>query len=80
MHPQVIQDHPGICPICHMKLVPLNVNSDAEAGNSSSGKRKILYYWDPMLGPSSIAHAPGKNAMGMDLVPVYEDEQSAGRR
>jgi len=78
MHPQVIQDHPGICPICHMKLVPLNVNSDAEAGNSSSGKRKILYYWDPMLGPSSIAHAPGKNAMGMDLVPVYEDEQSAG--
>lgn len=24
MHPQVIQDHPGTCPICHMELTPLN--------------------------------------------------------
>jgi Cu(I)/Ag(I) efflux system membrane fusion protein/cobalt-zinc-cadmium efflux system membrane fusion protein len=78
MHPQVIQDHPGFCPICHMRLVPLNSDSYADAGNSSNGQRKILYYWDPMLGPSSIAHAPGKSAMGMDLVPVYEDEQSGG--
>jgi RND family efflux transporter MFP subunit len=78
MHPQVIQDHPGFCPICHMRLVPLNSDSYADAGNSSGGQRKILYYWDPMLGPSSIAHAPGKSAMGMDLVPVYEDQQSAG--
>ncbi len=31
-----------------------------------------------MLGPSSIAHAPGKSAMGMELVPVYEDDQSGG--
>jgi len=77
MHPQVIQDHPGICPICHMKLVPLRPDSDG-AGSAAGGARKILYYWDPMLGPSSIAHAPGKSAMGMDLVPVYEDEQSAG--
>lgn len=23
MHPQVIQDHPGQCPICHMELTPL---------------------------------------------------------
>ncbi len=23
MHPQVIQDHPGLCPICHMELTPL---------------------------------------------------------
>jgi len=82
MHPQVIQDHPGLCPICHMKLVPLKTDSDAvgtsATQNSTMAKRKILYYWDPMLGPSSIAHAPGKSAMGMDLVPVYEDDQSAG--
>jgi membrane fusion protein, copper/silver efflux system len=49
-----------------------------KAANSTEGKRKILYYWDPMLGPSSISHSPGKSAMGMDLVPVYEDERSAG--
>jgi len=23
MHPQVIQDHPGFCPICHMALTPI---------------------------------------------------------
>lgn len=29
MHPQVIQDKPGLCPICHMQLVPLKVGADA---------------------------------------------------
>ncbi len=23
MHPQIIQDHPGNCPICGMKLTPI---------------------------------------------------------
>ena len=23
MHPQVVQDHPGTCPICHMRLTPM---------------------------------------------------------
>jgi membrane fusion protein, copper/silver efflux system len=31
MHPQVLQDHSGICPICHMELTPVK-SSDAEAG------------------------------------------------
>lgn len=31
MHPQVLQDHPGICPICHMELTPVK-SSDAESG------------------------------------------------
>ena len=70
MHPQVIQDHPGDCPICHMALTP--IGSDAAA--TDSGKRKILYWWDPMLGPSSISNHPGKSAMGMDMVPVYGDQ------
>ena len=34
-------------------------------------KRKILYYWDPMVGPSSISHKPGIGSMGMPLIPVY---------
>ncbi len=29
MHPQVLQDKPGICPICAMKLVPLRKNGAA---------------------------------------------------
>jgi Cu(I)/Ag(I) efflux system membrane fusion protein len=34
MHPQVIQDHPGDCPICHMKLVPLKTS--AHGGSSAT--------------------------------------------
>lgn len=35
MHPQVIQDEPGDCPICHMKLTPLNVEDDgADSGGT----------------------------------------------
>jgi RND family efflux transporter MFP subunit len=74
MHPQVIQDHPGFCPICHMKLVPLKLD-DRE---SSGQPRRIAYWWDPMLGPSSISDHSGKSAMGMDLVPVYESDVAAG--
>lgn len=37
MHPQVIQDKPGLCPICHMQLVPLNVDQSAKAGSSQDG-------------------------------------------
>ncbi len=38
---------------------------------------KIKYYWDPMLGPSSISDKPGVSAMGMDLVPVFDDGNGA---
>src|SRR5690349_13284347 len=27
MHPQVIQDAPGLCPICHMQLTPMAANA-----------------------------------------------------
>lgn len=33
MHPQVIQGHPGDCPICHMKLTPLT----GEGGTPAAG-------------------------------------------
>jgi RND family efflux transporter MFP subunit len=31
MHPQVIQDHPGLCPICHMQLTPLKAGAPSAA-------------------------------------------------
>jgi multidrug efflux pump subunit AcrA (membrane-fusion protein) len=31
MHPQVIQDHPGFCPICGMALTPLKAKSSTQA-------------------------------------------------
>lgn len=77
MHPQVIQDEPGLCPICHMKLTPLDVGDD-EAAAAGGGEPKVKYWWDPMIGPGSISEKPGKSSMGMDLVPVYEGQYSGG--
>lgn len=77
MHPQVIRDEPGICPICHMKLTPLDAGG-AGAAPGAGGEKKVKYWWDPMIGPASISDKPGKSAMGMDLVPVYEDQLSGG--
>jgi multidrug efflux pump subunit AcrA (membrane-fusion protein) len=71
MHPQIIQDHPGKCPICGMDLVPME-----SAGPTDKGK--ILFYRNPM-NPSITAQVPMKDEMGMDYVPVYQaDLKGAG--
>jgi Cu(I)/Ag(I) efflux system membrane fusion protein/cobalt-zinc-cadmium efflux system membrane fusion protein len=76
MHPQVIQDGPGTCPICGMDLTPVNAGGAADRKMEppkSSGERKIKYWVAPM-DSTYISDKPGKSPMGMDLVPVYEDE------
>jgi len=70
MHPEIISDEPGLCPICEMQLVPIKKNNQ-----KTTGERKILYWRAPM-DPNEIYDSPGKSKMGMDLVPVYEDEAS----
>ena len=69
MHPQVVQDEPGRCPICDMRLVPVSGANPPAAET----ERKILYWRAPM-DPAYTSDKPGKSPMGMDLVPVYEDE------
>lgn len=44
----------------------------------TTGQRKIKYWQSPM-NPSYTSDKPGKSPMGMDLVPVYEDEVGAGK-
>src|SRR5262252_7795281 len=74
MHPQVVQDHPGNCPICGMKLVPVRKNeASTSKDRQSSGNRKIRYYKSTML-LGEISQTPRKDSMGMDMVPVYEGE------
>ncbi len=75
MHPWIISEEPGDCPICGMKLTPKR--DEGEAGQTASGERRILYWRAPM-NPAEIYDKPGKSAMGMDLVPVYEDEVVGG--
>ena len=76
MHPWIVSDEPGQCPICGMDLVP---QAAGEAGSDSSdpAEREIAYWRAPM-NPAEIYDKPGKSAMGMDLVPVYEDELVGG--
>ncbi|VAX31346.1 Probable Co/Zn/Cd efflux system membrane fusion protein [hydrothermal vent metagenome] len=42
-------------------------------GGSTKAERKIKYWQGPM-NPSYISDKPGKSPMGMELIPVYEDE------
>ncbi len=77
MHPQVVQDQPGTCPICGMDLTPMNGGgSKAKASPAPDGERKIAY-WQAPMDPTYVRDEPGKSPMGMDLVPVYEDEVQA---
>ena len=70
MHPTYVSDRPGQCPICKMDLVP------TQPAAGTGGERKILYYRSPM-DPSVRSNAPQKDSMGMDFVPVYEDEATS---
>ncbi len=49
----------------------------AEESARPGAERKILYWKSPM-DPTFILKEPGKDPMGMDLVPVYEGEQASG--
>jgi RND family efflux transporter MFP subunit len=77
MHPQVIQDHPGDCPICGMKLTPVK-NTDSKVSEKDKNTERKVLYWRAPMDPTYISKKPGKSPMGMDLVPVYNDEVSSG--
>jgi Cu(I)/Ag(I) efflux system membrane fusion protein len=76
MHPVVISDKPGNCPICGMKLTPIKGTASGQT-KAPQEERKILYWRAPM-DPTEIYDHPGKSKMGMDLIPVYEGEEAGG--
>ena len=73
MHPDIISDEPGDCPICGMKLVPIKNTTQSDPPQKDKGK---ILYWRAPMDPNEIYNHPGKSKMGMDLVPVYADEAS----
>ena len=75
MHPQVISEKPGDCPICHMRLVMGGSDETMEEAEApaAGGKKKILFYRHPMR-PDVSSPIPAKDEMGMDYIPVYEEE------
>ncbi|WP_210489931.1 efflux RND transporter periplasmic adaptor subunit [Rufibacter aurantiacus] len=66
MHPQIVEDEPGSCPVCGMDLVPVQ-KQKTEAKTASS-------YTCPMH-PQIVEDKPGSCPIcGMDLVPVQNQK------
>lgn len=74
MHPSIVADHPGTCPICGMKLVKME-KGPASAAPKASAAPRILFYRSPM-NPKQTSPTPSKDEMGMDFIPVYEEPAS----
>lgn len=77
MHPHILEAEPGNCPICNMRLSPIRnpaATPVAAPPETPAGEREILHWRAPM-DPNYISDKPGKSPMGMDLIPVYADEQ-----
>jgi Cu(I)/Ag(I) efflux system membrane fusion protein/cobalt-zinc-cadmium efflux system membrane fusion protein len=75
MHPTFVSDKPGDCPICGMRLVPVKESENPRAESAKPGKRVV---YQSTMNPSEVSDTPGKDSMGMDLVPVEIDEPLAG--
>jgi multidrug efflux pump subunit AcrA (membrane-fusion protein) len=61
-----------------MELSPIGEQEAGVAGDApeASGGRKVKYYKSTMI-PGEVKPEPGKDSMGMEMVPVYEDEAAA---
>ena len=66
MHPSIVSDKPGNCPICSMKLVPM--------GETKPAAKKTMYR--STMNPNEVSDKPGKDSMGMDMVPFEVGELS----
>lgn len=77
MHPTYISDRPGDCPICNMKLVP--IQDGVRTGSKASAQPylpKAGQYYCPMKCEGSISDQPGNCPhCGMSL--VLADEKKA---
>src|SRR6266404_7241179 len=63
MHPQIVSDKPGICPICQMRLEHVDEiapQEPAAAGKPASGERKVVMYRHPMR-PDVTSPNPAKD-------------------
>lgn len=65
------------CPVCGMPLKRLN-REEAERlkGAPAKKEKKLLFYRNPM-NPNITSKVPAKDSMGMDYIPVYEEEKGS---
>jgi Cu(I)/Ag(I) efflux system membrane fusion protein len=72
MHPQIVRDAPGDCPICGMTLVPIKREEPAAEGREGHGPKTM---YRSTMNPNEISDKPGKDSMGMDRVPFEPEEE-----
>jgi len=78
MHPTVVSDKPGDCPICGMRLVPIEESGKRQTESAEQKPptvKKIMYR--STMNPKEISEKPGKDTMGMemeafDVIPAGE--------
>jgi len=78
MDPSFVSDKPGKSPM-GMDLIPVYEDEEQDLGASmakakTETKERKIKYWRAPMDPNYISDKPGKSPMGMDLIPVYEDE------
>jgi len=73
MHPAMVSDTPRDCPICSMRMVPMEEAGPSAEPPVPAKKRKIV--WRSPMNPSEVSDRPGKDSMGMDMVPVEVEER-----
>jgi Cu(I)/Ag(I) efflux system membrane fusion protein/cobalt-zinc-cadmium efflux system membrane fusion protein len=69
MHPEVIQEGPGSCPLCGMDLTPVK----------SSAPPSVSTLYTCGMHPEVVQEGPGNCPLcGMDLVPMHKEGAQAG--
>lgn len=90
MHPTMVSDQQGDCPICSMRMVPIEeaegspdaiapLSPAVERGqhpSATSGEGRTIYR--STMNPNEMSDRPGKDSMGMDMVAEEIDASSAG--
>ena len=78
MHPAMRSDRPGDCPICGMRMVPVEEEAAPPGiphgpAAGSPGNRVV---YRSTMNPGEVSDRPGKDSMGMEMVAVDVDEPS----
>jgi Cu(I)/Ag(I) efflux system membrane fusion protein len=69
MHPQVVRDQPGDCPICGMRLTPVEAGDAGGRGHGHATDAAAAEVWTCPMHPQIVRDAPGSCPIcRMDLV------------
>ena len=75
MHPTMVSDQPGDCPICGMRMLPLGEDEGEANEPKPEGTPKRIYR--STMNSAETSDRPGKDSMGMDMVPEEVDAAPA---